>query len=327
MRRTCLPGIALMLLMGSVLAADPETATPAPNSDESGMEVVLVTGEQPGPGLWKVTSGEHVMWILGEVSPYPRKVKWNSKKFDSLLRDSQELLLDFSGYWRADEGDIAAYGRADRLPEGQTLDKVISPELHARVKATGKIFGATELDELRPFAATNRLVMGAIWTLDLNGFSARFAAEALGKKRRVKITYFSAPEPSFEARLKTWQDPSNAVCLARLVNAIEDGGLGVKRLANAWSVGDIAALRRLVPAYSFSRDGFRSGECAAAMRGGEQQSRDYTLARTQGWLAQAERALRSNRSTMAVILMSEIFSPDGYLAAMRAKGYEIVEPE
>ena len=98
-------------------------------------------------------------------------------------------------------------------------------------------------------------------------------------------------------------------------------------LANAWAVGDINALRELVPLYSFSRDGFRSAECAAAMHGGEQQAREYKERRIQGWVAEAERALKKNRSTMAVVLMSELFEPDGYLAALRAKGYEITEPE
>ena len=30
---------------------------------------------------------------------------------------------------------------------------------------------------------------------------------------------------------------------------------------------------------------------------------------------------------MAVVPMSELFAPDGYLAALRAEGYEIEEPE
>jgi len=30
---------------------------------------------------------------------------------------------------------------------------------------------------------------------------------------------------------------------------------------------------------------------------------------------------------MAVVLMSELFTPDGYLAALRAKGYVVVEPD
>jgi hypothetical protein len=37
--------------------------------------------------------------------------------------------------------------------------------------------------------------------------------------------------------------------------------------------------------------------------------------------------MKQNRITLAVILMSELFAPDGYLAALRAKGYRIEEPK
>jgi hypothetical protein len=321
-------GIVLLILSATTAANEAGIATAAPDVGEPELEVVLVMGAQPGPGLWKVvTSKGHVLWLLGEVSPFPSGVEWESTKFDKLLRNSQELLLDFSGYWRADEREMAAYFRAEKLPQGAALKNVISQQLHLRVEATAKNFGAAGLEELHPFAATNRLVTSAMKSLELTGFSARFAAEKLGRKRRVKITYFAAPEPPFEERLRNWQHTSNATCLERLVDALEDGGAGIKLLANAWSMGDIDALRRLVPSFSFSRDGFRADECAAAMRGGEQQSRDYNVGRTQAWLNEAERALRDNRSTMAVVLMTELFASDGYLAALRARGYEVIEPE
>jgi hypothetical protein len=327
MRGSWLAGIVCSLISTLALADERGSAADSPPSDDqAGMEVIVVTGMQPGPGLWKISRRNHVMWILGEVSPYPRATQWNSATFDRLLRGSQELIIDFSGYWKLVPRNSEAYERAAKLSEGSALKDVISPQLHARVEATAKIFGAPNLEELYPFAAANRLVTSAMRTLDLTGFSARFAADALGKKRRVKVTYFAAPEPPFEVRLKNWQQAANAVCLDRLVNAIGDGGQGVKRLANAWSVGDIEALRQLVPAFSFSRDGFRAGDCAAAMRGGEQQAADYNAKRKEAWLAEADRALTYNRRTMAVVLMSEIFAPDGYLAGLRAKGYEVEEP-
>jgi len=327
MKRICRIGIALLLLPGITSANEAVTDDSIQDVDESGLAVVLVMGEQPGPGLWKVSAGEHVLWILGEVSPIPRRVEWKSKRFDQLLGHSQELLLDFSGYWRATPEEMAAYRGAERLPKGTTLKDVITPTLLGRVDASAKIFHAPALEELRPFSATNRLVMSAMRTLELKGFSARFAAEALAKKRHVKLTYFAAPEPPFAKRLEYWQHDSNASCLERVVDALEDGGTGVKRLANAWSVGDVDSLRRLVPAFSFSRDGLRADECAAAMRGGEQQSLEYKIGRTKGWLNEAERALRDNRSTVAVVLMTELFANDGYLAALRERGYEVVEPE
>lgn len=321
-------GVTLLFLSGTGVANEADDVAALPEVAEPDLEVVLVTGGQPGPGLWQVVSPSgHVLWILGEVSPFTRQVKWQTKKFDRLLRNSQELLLDYSGYWRAGEKEMTAYRREDKLPAGTALKDLISADLHSRVETTAKFFGTPALQELRPFSATNRLVTSAMKTMDLTGFSARFSAEALGRKRRVKVTYFAAPEPPFEERLRLWQHASNTVCLERLVDAIEDGGDGVKRLSNAWSIGDIDALRELVPAFSFSRDGFRADDCAAAMRGGEQKSRDYDAARMKGWLAQAERALRDNKSTMAVVLMSELFATDGYLAALRERGYEVVEPE
>ena len=35
-----------------------------------------------GPGLWKVSSGAHTLWILGLVSPVPRKMDWYSPQAD-----------------------------------------------------------------------------------------------------------------------------------------------------------------------------------------------------------------------------------------------------
>lgn len=328
MRRTCLQGVLGLLLLLPVLALAVNPDAGADATEDPDMQVITVTGVYSGPALWKVTSGENVMWILGEISPFPRKWKWKSKEFEKVLGKSQELLIDFSGYWHVEGKEAAAIlEAAARLPEGTTLKDVISPQLHARVGAVAAAFGTPSLESWRPFSATNQLVRSAMKTLELTGFSARFTAAQLGEWHKSKITYFAAPEIPFEERLRNWQHESNEVCLARLVDVIGDGGTGVKQLGNAWAVGDIQALRELVPAYSFSRDGFRAAECAAAMHGGEQQARDYKVRRTEAWLAQAERALQNNRTTLAVVLMSELFAPDGYLGALRAKGYRVVEPE
>ena len=80
MLRLCISGIAVLLFAGTAVADQYVADTPSEDLD-----VVLVTGEQPGPGLWKVSSGDHVLWILGEVAPQPNKVTWRSKRFEALL--------------------------------------------------------------------------------------------------------------------------------------------------------------------------------------------------------------------------------------------------
>lgn len=309
-------------------AAGPDPAVAQTEPDEQDMQVVLVSGYHSGPAMWKVTGGpkRNVLWLLGEVSPFPRNIKWRSREFELALRRSQELLIDFSGYWYLDDDNADALDKASKLPDGTKLKDLVDPEFHERLVATAALFGNPSIETRRPFSATNLLVSAVMRKLGLEGFSVRFQAAKIGEWRQRKVTFFAAPELPFEERLKNWSHESNIVCLRRLVDVIEDGGDGILELANAWAVGDIPALRQLVPAYSFSRDGFRSGECAAAMHGGEQQAREYKVRRTEAWLAQAERALAKNKSTIAVVLMSELFEPDGYLAALRAKGYEILEP-
>jgi hypothetical protein len=322
MRRSCISGVALLLLASMAVGSTRDS--------EPVMEVVLVTGEQPGPALWKVSSGEHLLWILGEVSPLPRKVKWRSKQFENLLANSQEVLLHSAAQYT--EGKRAAeLAHANSLPGGLTLQDVVSPELHARIEKIARIYGVTEpLENLSPAEVGNRFANASLKTLNLRVVPLQISVEALARKAKVRVTTHSTPEPdlAFDVRLQVVRDNALAVCpLELVVQLLEDGGTGLRSLANAWAVGDIRDLRRLVPEYGLFTDGYRSAACSVADPRGHQRSNEYLSKRTVAWLAEAERALRENASTLAVVPMPELFATDGYLAALRERGYAVVEPE
>lgn len=63
MRKACISGIALLFLKEFAPAGESANVSPVSKNEE--LEIVLVTGEQPGPALWKVSSGSHDLWILG----------------------------------------------------------------------------------------------------------------------------------------------------------------------------------------------------------------------------------------------------------------------
>jgi flavin-binding protein dodecin len=44
------------------------------------------------------------------------------------------------------------------------------------------------------------------------------------------------------------------------------------------------------------------------------------------WLAAAQAAIAKNKTTFAVLGVSEVFSPDGHLEKLRALGYTVEEP-
>ena len=320
MLKPCICAIAALLLAGIVRADEAVT-----NED---MEVVLVTGVQSGPGLWKVSSGDHVMWILGEVAPQPGKVKWRSKKFEALLGDSQEVLLDFSGVMWPNKMQDDAEAGVRKLPAGQKLKDVVPPELYARADAARKLYGTPEqIDELRPFYAGRRILMSALRKMDMEKrFNASLTVLKLARQAQVHITDLDTPGQTHEEQLKNIEQGSTVPCLEMMVQIVEDGGSGLRRLANAWSVGDIAALRQLVPLYALQPE-HGENKCTVALYGGEEKANQFVARRTEVWLSEAERALRENQSTMAVVSMAELFAPDGYLAGLRARGYKVVEPD
>src|SRR5690606_38004574 len=62
--------ITLSLLpLASVSAADPDQP-----------EEIIVTGRVPGPPMWKVHSGEHVLWIFPYLTWVPRDIIWESDR-------------------------------------------------------------------------------------------------------------------------------------------------------------------------------------------------------------------------------------------------------
>lgn len=74
-------------------AARPQTAyEPRTKPAPTVLAPVVVNGVTPGPALWKVSRGDHVLWILGVAAPLPKKVKWNSAEVERIIARSQEVI-------------------------------------------------------------------------------------------------------------------------------------------------------------------------------------------------------------------------------------------
>lgn len=86
-----LAGLAGLTLSLAVLAHE------APASDRAALDAlpirdeaaVVVTGVQPGPGMWKVSRGDHVIRVLGTVSPLPSGMEWEARDVRTVLQTAQ----------------------------------------------------------------------------------------------------------------------------------------------------------------------------------------------------------------------------------------------
>ena len=94
--RAALATLVLGLHLSVAASQSPDPGIPPSPEEAVPLEEVLVTGQQPGPGLWKVTrpaaGNDHVLWILGSYGPLPKKMQWRSTELETVLRESQEVI-------------------------------------------------------------------------------------------------------------------------------------------------------------------------------------------------------------------------------------------
>ena len=122
MNSRCIPALVPLVFAGLAVAA---TGAPSPGSHAPELGEVLVTGASPARHCGACPP---VITICGRgaVQPLPRKVQWRSKQFESLLANSQEVILNNSGhYTQGSQG--AQLAHAARLPDGQSLQDIVPP--------------------------------------------------------------------------------------------------------------------------------------------------------------------------------------------------------
>lgn len=232
---------------------------------EPEMETVLVTGEQPGPGLWKVSRDGHVMWVFGTIGALPDTIKWRTKELEARIAESQEVL--FPGWPRVDveigvlEGLMLAPAafKAAKNPDGVRLKDVLEPEHYeAWLRLKHEYLGNDDdIEKYRPAVAEEKL-NNAIGRKAMKGIrmeSVDPVIRKLAKKHKVRINQLPTVVRKVEvekprAILKAARDMDLAEsdCVGRNLLRIERAdALGVLAFdvaaINAWATGDLEGMR------------------------------------------------------------------------------------
>lgn len=330
--------LLLCFLISGVIAAQTQTSDDAAGGDESAavqLETILVTGEQPGPGLWKVSRGENVLWILGTVSPLPKKMVWLSPSTEAVIAASQEIIQPPSitakvGWFTALTMLPTLLG-ARKNPEAAKLRDVLPAELYARWQAQkARYLGKDDDSEKwRPMFAGGELFDRALKQSGLSGQGVVWPVVAkLAKRQRIPITATKYMIEIEKAR-KTMKhfrksELDDLACFERLLGRVENDLPAMAARANAWAVGDLAALRELD-----YRD--QKTPCLDAWMQSSvvtDQKLDDLLERVDArWFAAVEQAISKHRQSFAVLSIDELIKPDGYGARLAVLGYQVESPE
>lgn len=324
----------------STLPAVRTAEQPAPTAEQSDAVVdhapVVVSGLQPGPGLWRVSKGDHVLWVMGTLSPLPRDIEWDTNALEKAVARSQQVLWSPSLQVDADVGLLGRLTllpsalKARRNPDGQRLQDVLSPDEYARWQVLKARYIGRDggIERWRPAFAALALYEKAI---ERSGMTERGIVQTAVRNSaetwKVPIVEVEVRIPVAEPRRVLREFSQTALddgdCFRRTLERIE-GDLGnmIER-GNAWAWGDIDQLRALpyrnqyvVCMGAFTQSGL-------AQRLG---MHDVRTRLEQAWLASARQALERNASTVALLPISQLLQADGYLSRLQAEGYEVQAP-
>jgi uncharacterized protein YbaP (TraB family) len=290
-------------------------AQDAPNSEP---ETVLVQGERPGPTLWKISRGDHILWLLGTHSPLPILMTWRSAQVESAISESNEVL----GVYAVSLKVSPQMQRIKRRP----LKSVLSARSYANWrKLKSKYMGnAMPTEKLLPAEAAILLQSSAYRHAGLADSQEIWRTiYQLAHDYRVPVRRMDFEIELDPAKHISRNGQSGVAYLEQTMRRLDAGIKQSVGLANAWAEGDIEELKQLAEAdASYASLLARSWPYLS-----KSESDDLARQAQNRLVSEFDRALRRNKTTFAGLPIYLLFENDGPLAAMRALGCSIQEPE
>ena len=297
------------------------------------IDEVLVTGERPGPGMWRISKDGHDLWILATLRPLPKNMTWRSVLVEQRIAGSQAVLsppdVDVDvGFFRGITL-IPALLRARKSPDGRTLEEILPHDLYIRWLALRVKYLGSYDEHRRPILAAIDLYEGALNQAGLTDNGMVWSAvekAAKGNHVPVQPVQLKIKLPDAKGAVRDLGNIPQAAeidCFAKTVERLEVDLQPMRQRANFWALGDIQGLRSLP-----YPDG--EGACLNAFLAVPQFKDQYESARSRLedlWISAAKSALDINASSFAVLPITALLKEEGAIDRLKKQGYEVLEPQ
>jgi hypothetical protein len=336
LRRTGL-ALACLAAMAVALAQDGAPGFEAATYDE--LEQVTIFGEQTPP-LWKLSKKGNVLWILGTVRPQLRGRPLTSQRLDQLIASAQQVIIPGPAY-------VASPGitvmKNAVIPWGADAVKW--------VVRTESWRGGDGIDFLRPTYAWEALRRAAMDRHGLASYDLESVVGEIAKKHNVPVKKLHQGREV----IMVWNaDPvvdsidAKKGDVSAIINGIDYGDIGClkanlalldpvmemrKVQARAWARGDLEGMNK-------ADSGIRLRDCVtelvAAVSGGRlpgsidakkaqdryrEADRDSNREVQGYWMSAVQDSVKKNKVTFSILPIDRLLAEDGYLAALRKKGF------
>ena len=318
--------VAFSLAGSTLVGAEP---VPTPQTAE-GNEEVLVSGERPGPPLWKVRQGDNTLYILAAISPTPKNLQWRSREVEAVL-DRATAFVDTTsttiganikkiGYLKA-VGMALEFQSLRNNPDGKRLEDVLPADLNARFMALKARYAPKDRSMLkrRPVFAAEDLWRAAVAQSELNaanGISGTIHQMVLTRKINESVVSVTVDDP--RAALDEFERipiEAEIACMRSVLARFDTDLATARERAVAWAEGDVDGLRT----------GARGATRDACLDSFADTMQVAAKARDLRWQRLVE-AVENHAVSLAVVNIDELLQPGGFADRLRARGYEVDEP-
>ena len=324
-----------MIAFSCLLLASPGFAAEQLVEDAPLPNQILVVGQRPGPGLWKISKGDNVLWVFGNYGPLPTSIQWRSQQVEAILAQSQEYL--------APPTAMATIGKLRALtllpyvigfkknPNGAMLRDLVPADVYARWRVLKAKYGIKdEVESERPFFIADTLYRAGLRHAGLStSDQVMKTIDKMVKASKIKVmrsdVKLELKDPAAKIRQLKEGAMDDIACFTKTLERMETDIDAMRLRANAWAKGDLEVIGKLSYADSGAACSKAMESTAAVQDMMAEQDPDKRMRKL--WLEAAEKALATNASTFAVLRLKNILDGNDMVAALQAKGYTVEAPE
>ena len=261
---------------------------------------------------WKATKGQGTVYLVGSVHmltsdfyPLPPSLDAGLKDSDLLVEEANlaEMLSPNMQFSMLSRG---------MLPAGQTLDKVLSPGTLALLNKHAGTLGMP-IEALKLFKPWMLAMTIEAMEWQKAGFDAELGLDKhFFDRAQVDNKSIQGLETTdfqislFDNMTMDQQDRF----LAETLKGVATETASVGKLAAFWKAGDLAGIERLV---------------LADVKEDPVVYDRLLVARNRAWLPKIEALFSRPRHAFVVVGAAHLVGPDGLLAMLKAKGYQLVQ--
>lgn len=262
--------------------------------------------------LWKVEGEGAVAYLLGSLHVLTPEWYPLSPVINQAFADSKTLVEELDLDETSDPTLMMAAISKAMLTDGKTLDQIVAPDVYAELQRRAAQSGLPmiALQRMKPWLVAITLMAP---TLDRAGFKPELGvdrhffdrAKALGMKRQALETLAYQLDRFDQLSPKLQED-----LLKTTMEDLDTTVSGVKELAQAWSLGNVAAMEKLT---------------LAALQESPELYQRLLVERNTNWVPHVETCLKQKAGCFVVVGAAHLVGPDGLPAMLSKKGYQVTQ--